>query len=561
MSTRLRRGRKLASQIFVAQLVILAVTMAVGFVMLARAESGYLDASYQSRAAAIAETVAGVPAIRRCMADEAPGCAATIQDFATTTQHQTGASYVVVIDMNRVRHSHPIQSLIGQQVAEPIVAADGKVHLGIDNGSLGRSANARVPLYGPDGTLVGEISVGIKEDSVLSALRQHLFSFAAWFAIALAVGALASWALARHLKRRTFGLELDDIARLLQEREATLHGIREGVIAVDRKGVVTLVNDEASALLGLTTAGYGHALADLLPPGRLNDVLTGREPGPDQVVVTEQHCLVINRMPVKIADRDLGAVITLSDRSELEGLVREPGSVRGLTAALRAQQHEFDNRVHALAGLVELGRYDEALQYAGELSGRQAGLAERLQERIDSPQLVGLLVAKAVIAAERGVTLTISDDSALAAGDADPRALLTVVGNLVDNAIDAAGGSGTAGQDPAVAVTIRTEADRRVTVSVRDTGPGIAPEDRQRVFVDGYTTKRASGPGRRGLGLALVRRTVVGAGGSITVTGLAASDGRTSPAGPVGDATGEPAVGTVFTVVLPPARSTADLLA
>ncbi|MEO7126296.1 MAG: ATP-binding protein [Nakamurella sp.] len=194
--------------------------------------------------------------------------------------------------------------------------------------------------------------------------------------------------------------------------------------------------------------------------------------------------------------------------------MRELNSVRGLTDALRAQQHEYDNRVHALAGLIELGRYEEAAKYAGELSSIQPGLAERLQERLDSPQVVGLLVAKSVVAAERGVTLTLSDDSALSEGDCDPAALLTIVGNLVDNAIDAAVG----GDAHAVQVTIRAEPGGQVTVQVRDTGVGIPPEDWPRIFTDGFTTKPAIGIRRRGLGLALVQRTVTGAGGAIRLT-------------------------------------------
>src|SRR5579875_3321788 len=173
------RMRRLSSQIFVAQLVILTVAMAVGFVLLARVEREHLDTQYESRAGSIAETVAAVPAIRSCMAHERPGCARTIQNFATATQDRTKASYVVLIDMNRVRHSHPIPALIGKKVAEPIVARDGKVHVRIDHGKTGISANAIAPLYAPSGVLAGEVSVGIPESSVSSALWHELPSFAA----------------------------------------------------------------------------------------------------------------------------------------------------------------------------------------------------------------------------------------------------------------------------------------------------------------------------------------------------------------------------------------------
>ncbi len=175
----------------------------------------------------------------------------TIQDLASSTAARTGAAYVVVIDMNRVRHSHPDPSLIGKKVSEPVVAADGKVHLRTDSGATGVNANARVPLYSPTGTIDGEVSVGILESSVSSELLAELPSYLVWVALVLAIGTLASFGLASILKRRTFGLELDEIARLLQEREATLHGIREGVIAVDPSGRISVVNDEAQQLLRL----------------------------------------------------------------------------------------------------------------------------------------------------------------------------------------------------------------------------------------------------------------------------------------------------------------------
>ena len=243
--------RRLSSQILLAQLVILSATIVVGFALFAHDARGHLDAQYEARAASIASSVSGVPTIRNCMANAAPGCAKAIQQTASSIETATGASYVVVIDMDRVRHSHPDPSLIGQRVEEPVVTTDGQVHLRVDEGSTGLSANGRVPLYGPEGTMVGEVSVGIRESSVSSALWHELPSYAVWFAIALALGSLASFALAAQLKRRTFGLELDEISLLLQEREAMLHGVREGVIAFDDRERVSVVNDEAQRLLGV----------------------------------------------------------------------------------------------------------------------------------------------------------------------------------------------------------------------------------------------------------------------------------------------------------------------
>ena len=429
--------RRLSSQIFVAQLAILTTTIAVGFALFVGVERGHLDTQYETRAAEIAQTTADVPEIRRCMQLPSAGCAAIIEDTASRIARDTGASYVVVIDMNRVRHSHPNPALIGQRISEPIVVTDGKVHVGTDNGSTGRSANGRAPLYGPTGALAGEVSVGLRESSVSRALWDELPSYGVWFGIALALGAIASWALARRLKRRTFGLELDEIALLLQEREATLHGIREGVIAFDTRGRVSMVNDEAQRLLRIGTHAVGRTPGELLPPGRLRDVLDGVDGAPDDLVLTDDSALVVNRMPVTLAGRPHGAVVTVRDRTELAALLRELDGERGLTDSLRAQQHEFANRMHAVAGLLELDRHQEALTYLTEIRGTAADFDNTLRRHIAAPQIVGLLLGKAAEASERAIQLEISPESCLRECPEKVQVLITVVGNLVDNAMEA----------------------------------------------------------------------------------------------------------------------------
>lgn len=515
--------RRLSSQIFVAQLVILTTTILIGFLLLISRERSSLDEQYQDRAAAIAQTTAQIPDIRRCMQYEADGCAATIQRLALDVTRTTTASYVVVIDMNRVRHSHPDPALIGQRVTEPLVVSDGLTHVGLDNGSTGRSANARTPLYGIDGALVGEVSVGLRESSVSAALQQELPSYAAWLGIALGLGAIASWALARRLKQRTFGLELDEISLLLQEREATLHGVREGVIAFDTAGRVSMLNDEAQRLLGLGVAAVGHPLSELLPAGSLRDVLDSPARTPDAVVLTDDHALVVNRMPVHLAGRPNGAVVTLRDRTELAGLLRELHGERGLTDSLRAQQHEFANRMHTVAGLLELGETQEAMLYLTEIQGTAAEFDHSLRTHIAAPQIVGLILGKAAEANERGIQLQISGDTWLGESPDRLQLLTMVLGNLIDNAMDALAGEPA----PRVIDVKIVEDDDAVKVTVSDNGPGVPAELVPRIFHDGYSTKVSTGGRLRGLGLALVYRSVTKLGGSIAVTNGPTGTGAT----------------------------------
>jgi len=503
-----RRTHRLSSRILALQLAILLVTSVTGFVLFAFAQRSQLDTQNEQRALDIAATVAAEPEIRTVMADGQDH--GVVQSIAERIRKATDASYIVVIDMDKVRHSHPIPSLIGQKVTEPIFVLGGKGYTRIDNGSTGRSANGFAPLYGPAGNLVGEVSVGIPDRDIWSQLWRELPVFALYAAIALGVGVAASFALARRLKRSTFGLELEEIAALLQEREAMLHGVREGVVAFDPQERVTVVNDEARRLLGLGTA-LGEPLPALVAEGRLRDALDGTVSGPDVTVLTDEHCLSVNRMPVVLEGRALGAVVTVRDRTELVGLLRELDTMRGLTDALRAQQHEFSNRMHTLAGLLELGEQEAALEYAVETAGAGPALAESLRARIGDPLLVGLVVAKATVAAERGVELMVSPDTRLGEEAPHLRRLLTIVGNLLDNAIEAAAGV----EGGRVSLAIVQEADR-LTVRVADNGPGVP--DGAPIFEDGYSTSPDRGTARRGLGLALVHRLVQRNHGTISVS-------------------------------------------
>ncbi|WP_285115554.1 sensor histidine kinase [Leifsonia sp. fls2-241-R2A-40a] len=515
-------------------MAILTASMVIGFVLFAQTARANLDADYQARAAGIAQTFAGMPAIQSCMTTPSAGCEATMQSLASQTANRTGAAYVVVIDLNRVRHTHPDPSLIGKKVSEPIVARDGKVHLGTDSGATGVNANARVPMFGTGDRVIGEVSVGIRESSVSGELLNELPSYALWFALVLAIGALASFALASLLKRRTFGLELDEIARLLQEREATLHGIREGVIAIDPAGRITVVNDEAQRLLRLPEGARGRRLDDVLAASPIRDTLTGTTEVKDAIVVTDEHVLVINRMPVSLAGRAHGAVFTLQDRTELTGLTRELDGERSFTESIRAQQHEFSNRMHALSGLLELGRTEEARQYLTEIRGTTADLDNTLRTHIGAPMVIGLLLGKAAEANERGIELVISPDTDLGETPDRVQALTTILGNLIDNAFDALA-SATAPRRVVISII---ETASALTLRVSDNGPGVPSAEIPRIFENGYTTKRGSLVRHSGLGLSLVHSTVTKLGGTVTVSG----DG-----------------GATFEVVLPSTTTTAGV--
>jgi two-component system CitB family sensor kinase len=494
------RLRTLASRILFAVLGILLATIAIGGVLDVQLTHRSLDRQYEERARAVAAVVANMAEVRTAL--EANDPQHVIQPLASRLAASAGAAYVVVTDRSGLRYSHPNPALIGQRLEEPVAVLDGKDHVGIDNGSLGRSANGKAPIFAADGQVIGQVSVGILETSVTTELNRQIAAIVAYSGLVLALGIGVSVLLSRAIRRLTFGLELREIASLLQEREAMLHGIREGVIGFDARSRVSLLNDEARRLLDIGTAGVGERLDDLLPPGRLRDVLSGQVPGGDQSVMTNDALLVVNRRPVTVAGRDVGSIVTLRDRTELEALVRRMNAVTGLSNALRAQEHEFTNRLHVIAGLLDLGENDEARSYLDLIVEQNAVTSEDLRARVSPPVVAALLLAKIAVGAERGVTVSVAEGSSLHAAEVDANLLMSVIGNLVDNAIDA-----TAGQPEPREVTVTlAELPGELQIQVDDTGPGVSAHAVEDIFTDGYSTKPARSGLHRGVGLALVRR-------------------------------------------------------
>jgi two-component system, CitB family, sensor kinase len=510
-NNRLWRRLRLSTQILLLMLAIIVLTLTAGLAVSIQQARKQLDKQSGQQSLAIARTTAAVPEIRRAVQLPVGRGSRIVQPIAERVRRNTGASFVVVANASGIRYSHPEPTKIGHRLStDPSIPLAGKEYVGVQTGSLGTSVRAKVPLYDARGEVIGLVSVGLLETKISEHLRADLPLLLIPPALGLLLGALGSVLLARRIKRQTFGLEPEEIATLLEQREAVLHGIKEGTVAVDTHGRITLVNDEAKRLLDVDSSAIGRRLTEIVPPGHVREVLAGNVHAPDQVVLVDDRVLVVNRMPVTVRDQAIGAVVTLRDRTELEGLVRELDDVRGLAEALRAQEHEFSHKLHVIAGLIELGRHEEAIRFINEESLVHQALVGSIVDSVGDPVLVALLLGKAAVASERGIELRVVDSRFPEDGH-DVRDLITVVGNLVDNALESV--TGRAGW---VEVTVRDQPDG-VFVRVHDSGPGIDPRAVDEIFQDGFTTKVATRTGRRGLGLALVTQVLRRRDGTIAV--------------------------------------------
>ncbi len=504
----------LASQILLYNLGIIALAAAVGVGLSFWVAWQQMQSDYTGRALSVAESVAAMPSVRAGILAADP--TAILEPRAMAVQRATGADFVVILSRDGVRLAHPQRSLIGTRVTDMGPGLNGKTWTGFDNDTLGPSVWAKAPIFAPNGrTVIGVSSVGFREALVGAEIGRALPAIIAVLASALALAVLGSVLLSRHLRRRTFGMEAQAITRMFEQREAILHGLREGVIATDLRGRITIINDEARDLLQMGPECIGRLVADVLPAGRVRQMLSGGEARTDEVVIAGERALVANCRPVVTHRGVTGHVVTLRDRTQLIGVQRELDSLRSLSDALRAQAHDFSNRLHTVAGLIEMGRHQDALRLIGEETATQQGLLDTLIAHVRNPVLTALLLGKSVVARERGVELRVADRTRILRDVGDPSDIVTVLGNLIDNAIEA-----VAGQPEGrrwVEVFARVERGNLV-IRVSDSGPGVDPGLGGRVFEEGVTTKVPRRGSPRGLGLALVGQVVARHRGQVSLT-------------------------------------------
>jgi two-component system CitB family sensor kinase len=507
----MRRRWSIAGQLFALQVLVVTLLVAggtTGAVLLAHRDAH--DAAVEE-VTAVAETVARSPAVAAAL--RPGGRKDQLQPYAESVRSATDTDFIVVMATDRTRYTHPVTNLIGQKFAGSVAEAlhGGRV-VEQYRGSLGESVRTVVAVRADDGTIVGLVSVGITTEAINRKLLGQAPVVALATLAALLLAAAGAWLLSRRLRRQTHGLGPAEMTRMYEYYDAVLHAVREGLVVVDRDGRVALINDEGRRLLGLAEdTPADRPVAELNLPAEAAALLTSRRTTVDEPVLAGDRVLVASQRETRFDGRTLGTVLTLRDHTELRALTGELDSVRGLTEALQAQAHEAANRLHTVLTLVELGRPDEAIRLATDELAQAQRLTDQVVGAVSEPALAALLLGKSAQAGERGVELTVDASSRIEGEPVPSRDLLTVVGNLVDNALEAVA---AAPPPRRVGVLVR-EQDGVVLVRVTDTGPGMSAERAAAAFRRGWTTK--TGPGH-GVGLALVRQVAERYGGSYDVT-------------------------------------------
>lgn len=502
-----------AGQTFALQVLVAALVVGAGLLGAYLQAQRSTTAQATARTTAVAEAVAATPDVVDAV--QAPNPEATLQPYAERVRLETGTDFVVIMSTDGIRYTHPDRRQIGKRfIGHIATAAQGGVVVEDYTGTLGPSRRVVVPVR-DGGRVVALVSVGIRKTAVAERLSGQLPGLLLAGLAAALLSGLGTALVARRIRRQTHGLGEQQLQEMYEYYDAVLHAVTEGLLLTDLEGRLRLANDEAFRLLGLPENAQGRPVADLGMAEPLVAALTDPDPREDELHVTDARVLVLNKAPAVRHGRRLGFVVTLRDRTDLEDLTGELDSARGLTEALRSQAHESANRLHTVVSLIELGHADRALAFATDELAASQVLTDRVVASVQEPALTALLLGKAAQAGERGIDFEVGEGARWPEGVAPARDVVTIVGNLVDNALDAVA---TAKGARRVRVDAHVEGGYAV-LTVEDTGPGLPPGEVERAFQRGYSTKQAAGEGRRGLGLALVAQSVQRLGGELRVEG------------------------------------------
>ncbi|MET0897955.1 MAG: ATP-binding protein [Mycobacterium sp.] len=515
-----RWGASLAGQFLVFQLVVVGVVLlAVGAVSVTQSTREFQEVRGQ-RMIAVAENLASIPIVRERYAD--PFAAQILAPDVDRAVALSGAALAEIIDPGGTVRVSSDPSRVGTPAE--FGAGDsrtGRAWFGDVDIAGVHSIVGQVPILSINGDVLAIASVSERYPTLWQLLSGAGERLLVYLGLGAVLGLAASWLLSRRIKRHTRGLEVAEIAGLADHREALLHSIREGVIAVNSGGEITLLNDSARELLALGINAVGRRIDAVGMDPAVVAFLQSSGEEPDTVIATRTRVLALNRRAASSGGQYIGTVTTMRDRTDLATMSSQLSSHKSVTDTLRAQTHEFANQLHTISGLVQLGEFDSVRDLVGTLTRRRAEISDAVTQHISDPAVAALLIAKTSLAAERKVALDITTDSVLPPLDpALATDIITLLGNLIDNAVDVSEGS------PAARVEVGVvAAPTALTVTVTDSGPGVPEHLRESIFARGVTSK-PDAPGGRGIGLALVRLVTAQHGGTVVVTDAPAGGAR-----------------------------------
>ncbi|WP_408011755.1 DcuS/MalK family sensor histidine kinase [Pseudalkalibacillus sp. A8] len=515
--------------LLVCSVVILALL--VTYLLIGEEVSKRTYLHLEEKATNISRMVANSPVVINGMEGDLPE--QEIQTFAEDIREVTNVDYVVVFDMNSIRKSHPDEEKIGKSFVggDEAEVLKGNEHVSIAKGTLGMSLRSFTPIYNSDDSeQIGAVAVGISLSSIEEAVNKSRYIIYIGILFGAVIGVIGAIFLGKRVRKILFGLEPSQIAKVFEERNKMLQSTVEGILTIDKKGTITLANDKAKQIFrqaGLKGDLLGENIDSYLHDSKLKKVIQTGIPELDQEASLNGITLLANIVPIKVDEKVVGAISTFRDLTEIKRLAKELTGVRMYAEALRAQAHEFKNKLHVILGMVHMKSYDQLPAYINHITNHYQEEIGFIVKRIKDPILAGFVLAKMSYAREQSMNVSLSEDTFVPLPQEQEiiHEIITIVGNLIDNALEAVKNA----NDKKILISfVFDEEEESLTLEVKDKGTGMSDEKLRQVFRKGYSTKDAE----RGYGLHLVHESIQRLDGEVVVTS-------------------EPDKGTIFEVRIP----------
>jgi len=491
-------------------------------------ESKQIEENKGKLALEISKTVSFMPSIMEAFETSNPS--KIIQPLAEKVRKETGAEFVVVGNLNGIRYSHPLKSKIGKKMKggdNDKAIKKGEYYISKANGSLGPSIRGKSPILNEKGEVIGVVSVGFLLKDVNQQITKKIIKELLVSIVALIISFFGSMLLGRNIRKDTMGLEPYEIASLYKEKNAVLHGVKEGILAVNQDGIITMMNHPAKRLLHIKGSVRHIKVDGLFPSGDLYQVLHSGSPIVDKEVVWKDRTVIVNCTPLFDDSGISGVVASFRDKTEIEQMVNTISEVKSYSEDLRAQTHEYTNKLYVLSGLLQLGEFEQAVSMIQAETQVLQVQNTILFNQIKDSKVQAILLGKLGKASEKKIKFEILSESYLETLPSHLKlsSLIVILGNLIDNAFDAVLES----HAPAVKF-FATDIGSDIIFEISDNGKGISEKDIPLLFNRGFTSKNGDKP--RGFGLSNAEEAVVEMNGMIEVQST-------------------PESGTVFTVYLP----------
>jgi PAS domain S-box-containing protein len=503
-----------AQMIFLVCLLVLSLTLVSGAIYTVIIGKVVED-QIGKRALQVSRTVAQIPLVKQKIVEPRPD--GSLQELAERIRKEVGAEFIVIGNRRGIRFSHPVPERIGRAMVggdNAPALERGESYVSRAVGTLGPSVRGKVPIFDDAGQIIGVVSVGYLQEGIKDLVHAQQLKVGLLVSILMVIGIFGAVQISGRFKRAIFDLEPEQIARLFSERTSIIESIREGIVAIDRNARVTVANRHALEILGRNTQEdvVGLPIREVLPGAKLSHILSGGERRQDQELEVAGTTMIINTVPMLEKGEITGAVASFRRKDELDILAKQLSQVKEYSEMLRAQTHEYSNKLHTIAGLIQIDHNKEALELIGRETAGYQGLIGFLAKAIPFPVLAAFILGKYNHAQELRIAFEIDPDSRLTDVPAEisREKLVTILGNLIDNAFDAA----LQGKAKARVKLSMTDLGNDLVFEVEDSGRGIPAEHGEQIFEKGFTTKLND----RGQGLYLVNKALQALGGQITLS-------------------------------------------